>query len=113
MLSYIKIQKHAGTGGSATNGRNVQGNAASFGNGGTNPVSLVYPNPTTGLLKVYFTSPLEKAGIMLLDAAGNVLQQRIQNGSQLEMDISSLPAGVYILRVLQAANVFTYKVVKK
>jgi len=113
MLSYIKIQKHAGTGGSATNGRNLDGNAASFGVGEKNPVSLVYPNPTTGQLRVYFTSPLEKAGIVLLDAAGHVLQQRVQNGSQLEMDISAFPAGVYTLRVQQATNVFTYKVVKQ
>jgi len=113
MLSYIKIQKHAGTGGSATNGRNLDGNAASFGNEEKNPVSLVYPNPTTGLLKVYFTAPLEKAGIVLLDAGGHVLQQRIQNGSQLEMDISSFPASVYTLRVQQGTKVLTYKVVKQ
>jgi hypothetical protein len=113
MLSYIKIQKHAGTGGSAAAGRNLEGNPASFGDSVKNPVSLLYPNPTTGQLRVYFTSALEKAGIVLLDAAGHVLQQRIQSGSRLEMDISSLSAGVYILRVRQAANVFTYKVVKR
>ncbi|HEY4111643.1 PKD domain-containing protein [Puia sp.] len=114
MLSYIKIKKHSGTGGSATNGGNLEGSPASFGNGEKNPVSLVYPNPTNGQLRVYFTSPpLGKAGIVLVDAGGHVLQQRIQSGGQLEMDISSFPAGIYTLRVQQGTNVFTYQVVKQ
>jgi hypothetical protein len=110
MLSYIKIQKHAGTGGSAIGSAHVAAIGAGF---EESPVSLLYPNPTTGPVRVSFTVPLEKAGIALLDAGGHVLRQRIQTGSQLELDISSFPAGVYTLRVQQGTNVFTYKIVKK
>jgi hypothetical protein len=76
-------------------------------------VAILYPNPTSGQLRVSFTSPLQKATIALLNAGGSILQQRIQSGGQVEMDISSLPAGVYILRVQQGTNVFMYKVVKQ
>lgn len=110
MLSYIKIKKHAGTGAAAA-GRNLVGNPASFDNADKNPV--LYPNPTSGFLRMSFTSPLEEARIALLDAGGRVLQQRKVSGAQVEMNISSLPAGVYTLRVQQGTNVFLYKVVKQ
>jgi len=113
MLSYIKIQKHTGTGGGAANGRILGGNAASFGDSAKSPVSIVYPNPTNGQFRVYFNAPVEEARMVLLDACGRVLQQRKVSGEQVEMDISAFPAGIYTLRVQQATNVFTYKVVKQ
>jgi hypothetical protein len=112
MLSYIKIKKH-GTGLMNTPANQTGGAAINSWNPEKNPVAILYPNPTSGQLRVSFTSPLQKATIALLNAGGSILQQRIQSGGQVEMDISSLPAGVYILRVQQGTNVFMYKVVKQ
>jgi hypothetical protein len=122
MLSYIKIKKHA-TEGAGSGDRNILrlntsadqfgGAAANGGDPERNPVSILYPNPTTGQFRVSFTTPVEKAGLELLDAGGRALQQRIVSGGQVEIDISPFPAGVYTLRVLRGNNVFTYKVVKR
>jgi hypothetical protein len=114
MLSYIKIKQHASEGEGARSKLLLQSSSANqYGNAGNNLASILYPNPTTGTFRVNFTTPVEKAGIELLDAGGRALQQRIVSGSQVEMDISSFPAGIYTLRVRQGNNVFTYKVVKR
>ena len=111
MLSYIKIKQHASVGGSSKDQPGVA--VVNNGNSIKDPVSVLFPNPTTGQFKVYLSTPQEEAKLVLLDGSGRVLQQRTTSGSQIEMNIARFPAGTYTLRVQKGNNVFTYKIVKQ
>jgi hypothetical protein len=64
----------------------------------------VYPNPTTGIINLTANSNME-----LTDITGKVLMQK-QNSKQL--DISTLPVGVYLLRTGENLS-RTFKVIKE
>ncbi len=59
----------------------------------------VYPNPSnTGKIYIYF-SPIDGQSsiVRLLDATGQVVRKQDFNQSGMELDISSLPSGVYLV----------------
>jgi aminopeptidase YwaD len=55
----------------------------------------IYPNPTSNLINLNFVSPIIKFESILFDEVGN--QVLISN--QKQIDISTLPNGVYILTI--------------
>lgn len=75
------------------------------------PTFDLYPNPTTGILNVEFGNlNLEgSATLQLLDLEGRLLQDIKVLTSKLEIDLSSLPPGVYLLR----SHGTTQRIVKK
>jgi hypothetical protein len=74
------------------------------------PFFHVYPNPTTGELRIT-NYELRIMDIKIFDVYGRVLSSHhlITTSSHHNIDISSYPAGIYFLRV----NGKTVKVVKK
>ncbi|MBM3313333.1 T9SS type A sorting domain-containing protein, partial [candidate division WOR-3 bacterium] len=62
---------------------------------------LTTPNPlTSGLATVrFFVTPGAPAALRLYDAAGRYLQSAIYNRQSATLDLRSLPAGVYLLRL--------------
>lgn len=66
----------------------------------------IYPNPTTG--KVYFPAQVDKAEI--IDFTGRAIFSAYDTS---ELDLSKLPAGIYVLRMNTADGVFMDKIVKK
>lgn len=79
-----------------------------------NPLSSfnVFPNPSQDKFTVEVTSPQNKElQLQLLNTQGQVLYQT--NFSQtLEMDLSSYPIGVYLLKVTDGFNRYTKKLLK-
>ena len=55
----------------------------------------IYPNPTSNLINLNFVSPIIKFESILFDEVGN--QVLISN--QKQIDISTLPNGVYVLTI--------------
>lgn len=75
---------------------------------------LVYPNPTNGILNVYFESLNLRSGTFsLVDMQGRVLKQWRTDGSPTTYmaDVSGLEAGVYVLRYEGVGVVLTEKIV--
>ena len=68
----------------------------------------LHPNPTLGYVTVYAQVPLES--VTLLDLSGHVL--RHWTAPCQEIDISSFPRGLYMLRVQTAQGVVVKKVVR-
>lgn len=70
---------------------------------------LVYPNPSTGLVRV----PGRHTGAVVLDALGRtVWTQPAAEAGQSQLDLRALPAGVYLLRLtLPTGAVTTQRVV--
>ena len=63
---------------------------------GESPFSL-YPNPVKDLLSIHFDDGAEPEGIELYDLAGRLVSTK--HNSMESIDMSAMPAGVYMLRV--------------
>ena len=79
--------------------------------------SSVYPNPATTELTIELTTQeLENASLFLLDLSGKMVRNQtatVSGTSTTTMDISSLSAGVYVLKITTDKGSITKKVVKK
>ncbi len=74
-----------------------------------------YPNPATGILNVEFSDLNFESGatLQLLDLEGRLLQEfKIQNPKS-KIDLTSLPAGTYILRATTASGNHMRRIVKQ
>lgn len=69
----------------------------------------VYPNPTSGLLKIELEDGLSEAFYQIVGLDGKTLKNGQTNG---EVDLSGLPAGLYFLKVGSGIEIFTLKVRK-
>jgi len=70
----------------------------------------VYPNPTTGLLQVALPEQANTAQLRLYNLQGQLVKQQAARSNTEAIDLSNLPAGMYLLRVqgegwLQSARV--------
>jgi hypothetical protein len=64
--------------------------------------ALVYPNPTTDALNIKLTQALTmNTSMVITDIAGRLLkQQNISRGQlSITVDVASLPAGRYFIRI--------------
>lgn len=69
---------------------------------------LIYPNPVKNVLKIQLKSVLaENSQLQIVDLTGRtVMQSTLKNRSNvITEDVSKLPAGRYILRILSSAEV--------
>ncbi|CEJ68032.1 hypothetical protein BN1195_00314 [Chryseobacterium oranimense G311] len=76
---------------------------------------LLYPNPTRDYLYIDFTSlPYKGSEYQLYDAQGKLVKKDVISQSKSELNLSSLPSAVYIIRINQRGeNLKTFKVIKK
>lgn len=66
---------------------------------------MVYPNPTTGSLFVNLSSGISTASFEIYDMTGKrVLSKTISGSGNPSVDVSSLPAGVYVLKITTTAQ---------
>jgi PKD repeat protein len=83
------------------NSVNVPNSLKSF---GTMPEAVVYPNPTTGILNIYFGNAVtENTAVEIYNSLGELVNKAmVANGTQEKtIDLSGLTNGVYILKVRQ------------
>ena len=75
----------------------------------------VFPNPTSGRLTVYFDEAAEQNSYLeIYNMMGNLILQNHFNGiKHSEIDITSIPNGIYLLRVLSENGSATMKIIKK
>lgn len=77
--------------------------------------TLIYPNPTSGILKIEILNmPLgSKTEARLYDLSGNELIVRKNLELLSEITVSHLKVGIYILRVRVNEKLFDWKVIKE
>lgn len=73
----------------------------------------VYPNPTSGIVKILSQNTnMEEAEIMVLDTQGQVVRTiKGISGRLVEMDLSSFPKGLYLIKIRNNYHLETKKVV--
>lgn len=106
-LSYYRLVNYY------ADGRVVYSEAKTVNRGTLQPVYvLAYPNPVGNMLTVKIASnSMEKSRMDILDMAGRVVKAvpvLLNNGEQiLQVNVSSLSKGAYVLKVQLAGKVFT------
>jgi hypothetical protein len=56
---------------------------------------MVYPNPSSGQLHIEFDTWNGNMTVLIIDVSGRLMRQQELNSGNTEMDISTLPEGVY------------------
>ncbi|MDQ3110025.1 MAG: T9SS type A sorting domain-containing protein [Bacteroidota bacterium] len=80
--------------------------------GTTNAGVTLYPNPATDRAMVQWPAAADVQLVTLTDATGRVLQTLTPDGTQLEIDLHGLAAGVYLVR-LEGVQPHTLRLVKQ
>ena len=75
------------------------------------PLMLVYPNPTAGELHVMSECPI--VSVTLLSVDGRELLSRKVEDTYVELDVSNVPQGVYLMRLSTEQGVFIRRVLKE
>lgn len=75
---------------------------------------LIYPNPNTGKFSIDFLGNPLTAEIYVVNFQGQlILKTNTMNQEKIEIDLSNLRNGVYIIIIKTSDDVFTKKVIKK
>jgi len=69
-----------------------------------------YPNPTTGLLFISNASNINK--IEILDVSGKLELTVFNSNAEIQLNVSQLKAGMYIIRAYTSDNVYVTKFIK-
>lgn len=72
----------------------------------------LYPNPVNKEVEIQLNN-LNEAKLEVLDVNGRVLKLQVLNLSENKVDVSQLPAGIYLFKISSAQGVATKKVVKQ
>ena len=75
----------------------------------------IYPNPTSEMINIRFTSPLEGTTMVYLIAPDGklVITEELQSGLTIKpIDMQAYPAGTYFLRIQNGNKQNVYKVIK-
>lgn len=78
----------------------------------TNDKIEAYPNPATNVVNVNVPGIKGSATIRLFDVYGKMVMQQTTTKIASQLDIAKLPAGVYMIRVLNNGKESTVKIVK-
>lgn len=84
---------------------------ANFKNGGFS----LYPNPTNGTVNLSFASMTELKSVSVINISGQTVFTQDWNSSadSYEMDVQSLAAGVYIVKVNTDKGIFNQRLIKQ
>ncbi len=71
----------------------------------------LFPNPTTGIVKLQFTGNRGETSVIVTDVSGKILITRSTEEKSLDIDLSNAAAGVYLVTIKIADTVYREKVV--
>lgn len=75
----------------------------------------LYPNPVTNHLVILADKSFTESELILMDYAGRQLQIKYEgiSSNEINIDLTTLSAGIYMLRLLNDGNYYNFRVVKK
>lgn len=75
---------------------------------------LVFPNPVNDIVNIKLPGLKGKSDVSMFDVNGRLVLRREVNEVNMQLDISSLPAGVYMMRIKNGAKeLTTTKIIKQ
>ncbi len=73
----------------------------------------IYPNPTTGLVTISQPANSPHSHLTILNLSGQETLHKIITGTSTQVDFSSLPSGIYFVRLTNSQTVKTTKLIKQ
>jgi hypothetical protein len=73
----------------------------------------LFPNPTSSILKVWIEGAEQKAQIRVYDIMGKLVMQQATTTTLTQLNVSKLPAGIYMLNVNNGKQTKAAKFVKE
>ncbi|MDD2984351.1 MAG: T9SS type A sorting domain-containing protein [Crocinitomicaceae bacterium] len=70
----------------------------------------LYPNPVSDALTITYTKNI--TGVQLFDLTGRLIQNIITNTNEVSVDMSEMPAAIYIVKVIAENTTSEFRVVK-
>ena len=77
-----------------------------------NSLCAFYPNPVSDLLTVRLNT-VRSASAQVFDLVGTVVAEKQLDASDMTLDLRSLPAGIYVVRVIAGDSIYTERIVKE
>ena len=77
-----------------------------------NPLK-VYPNPTSGKIQIDFSRALLNSYIRIYSIQGKFVKEEKMNSSKMEIDISDLPSGNYMITIWDVGQMVAREIVVK
>ena len=110
--AYFDMMRHpSDCFGAAAYRPNTNGGGGSAGIENIDPNgSKVYPNPFTDLLRIEASAPMNK--LSMTDLQGKVIYEMAPLQNHLELDLKTLPNGIFMLEIQTAKGIELIKVVK-
>ncbi len=71
----------------------------------------IYPNPTSAIINIALPPATDRATITLTDLEGRMITQTTTTNQLHQLDVSSLPVGTYIIKIITDKQLYTEKVV--
>lgn len=72
----------------------------------------IYPNPATDKITIELSEAIKECNLAIIDVEGQQLIIYVVTGQQMQVDISSLPQGLYFIRLTSNKTVITGKFIK-
>lgn len=70
----------------------------------------IYPNPSTAIWNLSHTKNIDS--VLLFDTLGKLIKEYKPNATQLELDGSSLQAGIYFVKIISGLDFAVQKIIK-
>jgi len=68
------------------------------------PKMVVFPNPARNLVNINLSGYKGKSEVSMFDVNGRVVLRREMSEANTQLDVSALPAGIYIMRIKNGTN---------
>ncbi|MFN3404423.1 MAG: T9SS type A sorting domain-containing protein [Cytophagaceae bacterium] len=77
---------------------------------------MIFPNPTSGIVKITTKEFVDISDIYLTDLIGNTvmqIQDRLKSEGSINIDLTEVPEGIYFVTICTANNLVKLKLIKK
>ncbi|MES2678394.1 MAG: T9SS type A sorting domain-containing protein [Bacteroidota bacterium] len=72
----------------------------------------IYPNPSAGIFQIEFENSNSNASVLeLYNVRGEKIQSASGFGSQIQIDLSAQPKGIYFIKICNGTNIYNKKIV--
>lgn len=76
--------------------------------------AVIAPNPTAGNVHVTFNNELQNAAVVVCDIQGKIISNTINfSGNELNVDLTNVESGIYILTISQGNNSKHFRLAKQ
>jgi len=77
---------------------------------GENGSTVIYPNPTSGMITIATTSNSDNSMLTIVNVSGQVVYQELISGTTNNVDLSGLADGLYLVNVTDGSNTESFRI---